>query len=61
VQPTVIGLFVGLILGLTWSLQGFGEMVGVALAGAVGFVVMKVVEGEIDLGELIDRTRRPPR
>jgi uncharacterized membrane protein len=61
VQPTVIGLFVGLILGLTWSLQGFGEMIGVALAGAVGFVVMKVVEGEIDLGELIDRTRRPPR
>ena len=60
-QPTVIGLFVGLILGLTWSLQGFGEMIGVALAGAVGFVVMKVVEGEIDLGELIDRTRRPPR
>jgi len=61
VQPTVIGLFVGLILGLTWSLQGFGEMVGVALAGAIGFVVMKVVEGEIDLGELIDRTRKPQR
>ncbi len=60
-QPTVIGLFVGLILGLTWSLQGFGEMVGVALAGAIGFVVMKVVEGEIDLGELIDRTRKPQR
>lgn len=60
-QRSVIGLFVGLILGLAWSLQGFGEMLGVALAGAVGFVVMKVVEGEIDLGELIDRTRKPSR
>ena len=60
-QPTVVGLFVGLILGLAWALTDFAEMLGVALAGAVGFVVMKVVEGEIDLGELVDRTRRPPQ
>lgn len=60
-QPTVVGLFVGLILGFTWASQGFGEMLGVALAGIAGFIVMKVVEGEIDLGDVVDRTRRPPK
>ena len=25
---------------------------------AIGYVVMKVVEGEIDVGEMIDRNRR---
>ena len=58
-QPSVIGLFVGLILGLMLELDGFGAMVVVALIGAIGFVVGKVLQGEIDLGELIDRTRRP--
>ena len=60
-QPSVIGLFVGLILGLMLELDGFGAMVVVALIGAIGFVVGKVLQGEIDLGELIDRTRRPQR
>jgi hypothetical protein len=58
VQPSVIGLFVGLILGLMLQLDGFGSMVVVALIGLIGFVVGKVLQGEIDLGELIDRTRR---
>ena len=57
-QPSVIGLFVGLILGLMLELDGFGAMVVVALIGLIGFVVGKVLQGEIDLGELIDRTRR---
>jgi hypothetical protein len=61
VQPSVIGLFVGLILGLVLELDGFGAMVVTGLVGAIGFVVGKVIQGEIDLGELIDRTRRPQR
>lgn len=48
-QPTVVGLIVGLILGLTLVLEGFEEMLVVALFGALGFLAMKVVEGEIDL------------
>ena len=59
-QPSVVALFVGLILGLMLELDGFGAMVVVAVFGAVGYVVGKVLQGEIDLGELIDRTRRPP-
>jgi hypothetical protein len=27
--------------------------------GLIGYVIGKVLQGEIDLGELIDRTRRP--
>lgn len=48
-QPTVVGLFVGLILGLALAFDGFGSMLIVAFCGAAGFVVMKVVQGEIDL------------
>jgi hypothetical protein len=32
----------------------------VALFGAAGYVVMKVVEGELDLGEVMERARRRP-
>jgi hypothetical protein len=61
VQPSVIGLFVGLILGLVLELDGFGAMVVTAVIGAAAYVIGKVLQGEIDLGELIDRTRRPPQ
>jgi len=48
-QPTVVGLFVGLLLGLALAFDGFGSMLIVAFCGAVGYLVMKVVQGEIDL------------
>ncbi|CAN5791545.1 hypothetical protein BH23ACT1_BH23ACT1_14050 [soil metagenome] len=57
-QPTVVGLFTGLVLGLVLVLRDFGDMLVVALFGALGYVIMKVVEGELDLGELVERTRR---
>lgn len=60
-QPTVVGLFVGLILGLALAFDGFGSMLIVAFCGAVGYVVMKVVQGEIDLTPYLggaDRHRR---
>lgn len=48
-QPTIVGLFVGLLLGLALAFDGFGSMLIVAFCGAVGYVVMKVIQGEIDL------------
>lgn len=57
-QPTVVGLFTGLVLGLVLILRDFGDMLVVALCGALGYVVMKVVQGELDLGELVEKTRR---
>jgi hypothetical protein len=51
-------LFTGLVLGLVLILRDFGDMLVVALCGALGYVVMKVVQGELDLGELVEKTRR---
>jgi hypothetical protein len=48
-QPTTVGLFVGLLLGLALAFDGFGAMLIVAFCGAVGFLVMKIVQGEVDL------------
>lgn len=57
-QLPTIGLFVGLILGLALELDGFGAMIVVAVIAAIGWVVGRVLAGDIDLGELIDRTRK---
>ncbi len=61
-QPTIVGLFVGLLLGIALAFDGFGSMLIVAFCGAVGYVVMKVVAGEIDLTPYLggggNRTRR---
>ncbi len=58
-QTSTVTLFVGLILGLVLELDGFGAMVVTAVIGAIGYVVGRVLQGDVDLGELIDRTRRP--
>ncbi len=59
---TVVCLFAGLVLGLAFAAGGFGALVLTALLGAAGVVVAKVLEGELDLGELNrDLTRRRPR
>ena len=49
---SIIGLFVGLFLGLAGVLEGFGAMLIVALCGIVGFIVVKAVEGDLDLSAL---------
>ncbi len=60
-QPAVVGLFVGLLLGLALAFEGFGAMLIVAFCGAVGYLVMKVVEGEIDLTQYLSgQNRRRP-
>lgn len=60
-QPTVVGLFVGLLLGLALAFDGFGSMLIVAFCGAVGYVVMKVLQGEIDLTPYLGGNRPPRR
>jgi hypothetical protein len=60
-QPSVVGLFVGLLLGLALAFEDFGAMLVVAFCGAVGYLVMKVVEGEIDLSQYLGgQNRRRP-
>ena len=58
--PTVVGLLVGLFLGLALAFGGFGDMLIVAFFGALGYLVAKVLVGELDVTEYLggrDRIR----
>jgi hypothetical protein len=61
----VIGLVVGMALGFAGYFGGFGAFLLVAALGAVGFVVGKFIDGDLELGEFFrsrdrdrDRDRR---
>jgi chromate transport protein ChrA len=60
---TMFGTAVGLVLGLVLVFAGFGPMLVVALFGAAGWVVAKILAGELDLSSLtsITQQRRSPR
>jgi hypothetical protein len=52
-----MGILIGLALGLAVAFGNFGDMLIVALFGVVGFVVAKVLEGDLDLGPYLSRRR----
>ena len=54
---TVTGTIVGLVLGLAWAFGSFGQMLIVALLGAIGFIVAKVLDGDIDLSPYVGGRR----
>lgn len=58
---TQFGIAVGLVLGLVLVFAGFGQMLVVALFGAAGWVVAKILIGELDLSSLTSQQRRSPR
>ena len=60
-HPTVVGLFCGLILGLAWATGGFEGLVITAALGIIGFVVGKVVAGDVDLNQYFGGSSRTPR
>ncbi len=49
---STLGLLVGLVLGYAAIFGGFGDMLIVALIGAVGFIVGKALEGDLDLSQI---------
>jgi hypothetical protein len=59
--PTTVGLFTGLLLGLAWVMGGFEAFVGTAVLGLIGFVVGKVVAGQLDLTSYLGGGGRGPR
>jgi len=61
VERAHVGIFIGLILGLALVLASFGEMLVVALAGAIGYLVMRVVDGDLDIGEFLNRNQQRRR
>lgn len=56
-RSSQVGLFLGAILGLALVLEGFGQMLIVALLAGIGWVIARVIEGEIDLSDVLASKR----
>lgn len=54
---TVLGTLVGLVLGLAMAFGTFGQMLIVALFAAIGFVIAKVLDGDVDLSPYLTGRR----
>ena len=52
----VVGMIVGMALGFAGYFGGFGAFLLVAALGAVGFVVGRLLEGDLEPGDFF-RTR----
>jgi hypothetical protein len=52
-----VGLFLGAILGFALIVEGFGEMLIVALFAALGWLIASVLSGAIDVGEVLSSQR----
>lgn len=57
-RSTQVGLLFGGLLGLALILEGFGDMLVVALFGALGWLAARVFEGDVDLNEIVASGRR---
>ncbi|WP_035841733.1 hypothetical protein [Kitasatospora azatica] len=57
----LIGLVAGMALGFAGYFGGFAAFLLVAVLGAVGFVVGRLLEGDLDLGDLGDLLRSRDR
>jgi hypothetical protein len=54
---TALATVTGLILGLALVFGNFGDMLIVALLGAVGYGIAKVLDGELDVQGWLSRSR----
>ena len=54
---STIGIFVGLLLGLAFVLGSFGDMLIVALFAIIGFVIAKIMDGDIDVSQYLSGRR----
>jgi len=53
----VVGLVAGMALGFAGYFGGFAAFLLVAVLGAVGFVVGRLLEGDIELGDISELLR----
>ncbi len=53
-STTVIGLFTGLLIGLAIAIDGFNGFLLLVVFGAVGIVIGKVLDGELDVSSLLN-------
>ncbi|MCA1707182.1 MAG: hypothetical protein LC808_29505 [Actinobacteria bacterium] len=52
-NATTLGLLTGLILGLAGVIGGFSGFLLTLVLGAIGLLVGRVLDGELDLGQLL--------
>ena len=55
---TALATITGLILGLVLAFGNFGDMLIVALFGAIGYGAAKILDGDIDAQAWLSRSRR---
>lgn len=60
-SPSITGLFAGLGLGLAGAFGGFDAFAICLLLAALGFVVGRVLEGQLDLSSLVGSADRRNR
>jgi uncharacterized membrane protein len=53
-----IGLAVGLLVGIVWMWLGLEKLAVVLVCGAIGYVIGRILEGELDVQRFIDDLRR---
>ena len=51
-----LGLIVGLVLGIAGAFGGFSAFVVVLLLGAIGLLVGRYLDGQLDLSEFSERS-----
>lgn len=56
-NATQTGLLAGLVLGAAGAIGGFGAFLVALLVGAIGLVVGRVLDGELDLNGVLGRGR----
>lgn len=57
-NTTIAAVFIGLILGIAITFGSFGDMLIVALFGAIGYGVAKIIDGDLDVSELLSRRKQ---
>jgi hypothetical protein len=60
-SPSLTGVLVGIALGFAAAFGGFAAFAFVAILAAVGFIVGKVVEGDLDLSPYLSGRGRNRR
>jgi uncharacterized membrane protein len=49
------GFLAGVALAIIWATVGFLVMVAAVVAGVIGYVIARVIDGDIDVRETIDQ------
>ncbi len=52
IRPSTVGLILGLVLGYLWLTRGFGFALLLGVLALIGWLVGKLVSGEINLAAI---------